>query len=199
MNLARIAENLGVSILGHFDGKLEALCPVSTIDGQPAIEERRTGLQTLEAGSLNRMAELNLSESTFETAETPLLVVSALRADMHRPVEQTQGCCLKTINSVADQTSLQLANGLGSGSRPSNVVGPTNFSLLASAWTVTRQSGCYMDAACRDQYGRQQILSNGGQSRPWDGGSLNKAENERARIQNVQSARQGNRGFSGAL
>ena len=67
MNLAHAAENLGVSNLGHFDSKLEGLCRVSTTDDQPAIAERRTGLETLEAGSYRSVVEI----------KTPLLVVYA--------------------------------------------------------------------------------------------------------------------------
>jgi hypothetical protein len=51
MNLARIAENLGLSNVGHVDSEMEALCPVSATDDQPAVAERRTGLESLEAGS----------------------------------------------------------------------------------------------------------------------------------------------------
>jgi hypothetical protein len=55
MNLARIAENLDVRNLAHFDGEVEALCPNGNSDGdngQPAISALRTGLETLEAGTL---------------------------------------------------------------------------------------------------------------------------------------------------
>ena len=57
MNLARTAENIGLSNLGHASfldrvgSKLEGLCAPANVDDPTVIGERRTGLQTLEAGS----------------------------------------------------------------------------------------------------------------------------------------------------
>ena len=122
MNLARTAENLGVSNLGHFDSELEALWSTGAdLDGdgrRDGLSSLRTGLETLEAGILQLSGPLLSPAPSIK--ETPLLVVPALRADMNRPVEQIQDRCSEDKQRGADVPRTP-------GSSRSNVVAATNF------------------------------------------------------------------------
>jgi hypothetical protein len=111
MNLARIAENLGVRNLAHFDGGLEALCPNSNSDGgngQPAISALRTGLETLEAGTLsNRSGNHDVPLSKLLICPNSKHRVSWCAPTAMECPRVSGHCQPKTTGGVADQTSVQ--------------------------------------------------------------------------------------------